>query len=418
MATDMSKGYEIPFKEKLKCSICRDRIKDARSLPCGHTYCSDCLKRSADATYPRGSIDCSECKKKFQLDYSGAEGLPRCFATNILVEDINETFGGVGGATASSRGGSTTSSGGDDQLSLGKHRFEVEKIFSCPICLDLMRDARYLPCGHSYCRECLKQCLEVRSRRSNGIACGKCQKDHRLPDGGIDALPVAYRINNIVAEIRSNDTGGDVPKASSSSKTSHYKNSQPCHSSDTRSRPDVEDVDEAKKMAQAQVGNHSHQSPGTRSRPDMEDVEEAKKRAQTQASTNCSRQQPGTKSEPTMGAQAGYTRVRTPYSYRPGTTYTTTTTPRSDPTIEIMVRDFNGKTHIVRVRPTDTVKYLKSKIEEKVKVSPSQQQLTFQGKTLMNDAKVSSCGLQNLSTVQMQGRLMGGKDYMHRAGFV
>ncbi|XP_041452988.1 uncharacterized protein LOC121406044 [Lytechinus variegatus] len=118
-------------------------------------------------------------------------------------------------------------------------------------------------------------------------------------------------------------------------------------------------------------------------------------------------------------ATSGHTRVHIPYNHHFGTTNTTTTTPRSDPTIEIMVGDFNGKTHIVRVRPTDTVNYLKSKIEEKLKVAPSQQQLTFQGKPLMNDAStVSSCGLHNLSTVQLQGRLRGGKDYMHRAGFV
>nr|XP_054754207.1 uncharacterized protein LOC129260204 [Lytechinus pictus] len=91
----------------------------------------------------------------------------------------------------------------------------------------------------------------------------------------------------------------------------------------------------------------------------------------------------------------------------------------STTTIEIMVGDFNGKTHIVRARPTDTVRDLKCKIKDKVGVTPSQKQLTFQGRPLMNDAStVSSCGLQNLSTVQLQGRLVGGKDYMHRAGFV
>ncbi|XP_041461995.1 uncharacterized protein LOC121413272 isoform X4 [Lytechinus variegatus] len=125
------------------------------------------------------------------------------------------------------------------------------------------------------------------------------------------------------------------------------------------------------------------------------------------------------KSTRDIDSTPGHTRVRTPYNHHSGTTYTTTPTPRSDPTIEIMVGDFNGKTHIVRVRPTDTVNNLKSKIEEKLKVAPSQQQLTFQGRPLNNDAStVTSCGLQNLSTVQLQGRLRGGKDYMHRAGFV
>ena len=66
-----------------------------------------------------------------------------------------------------------------------------------------MRDARYLPCGHSFCRECLK--MQPRTT-PGGIKCSKCQKVHNLPAQGIDGLPVAYRINSIVAEIRSNDS--------------------------------------------------------------------------------------------------------------------------------------------------------------------------------------------------------------------
>nr|XP_054754209.1 uncharacterized protein LOC129260206 [Lytechinus pictus] len=87
------------------------------------------------------------------------------------------------------------------------------------------------------------------------------------------------------------------------------------------------------------------------------------------------------KSTRDIDSTSGHTRVRAPYNHHSGTTYTTTTTPRSDPTIEIMVGDFNGKTHIVRARPTDTVRDLKCKIKDKVGVTPSQQQLTFQRET-------------------------------------
>ncbi|XP_041480132.1 lisH domain-containing protein C1711.05-like [Lytechinus variegatus] len=125
------------------------------------------------------------------------------------------------------------------------------------------------------------------------------------------------------------------------------------------------------------------------------------------------------KSTRDIDSTSGHTRVRTPYNHRSGTTNTTTTTPRSDPTIEIRVEDFCGKTHIVRVRPTDTVRDLKCKIKDKVRVAPSQQQLTFQGRPLTNDAStVTSCGLENSSTVHLLGRMLGGKDNMHRVGFV
>ncbi|XP_011671079.1 uncharacterized protein LOC105441566 [Strongylocentrotus purpuratus] len=227
----MSNGYRIPFEEMLKCSACQGRIKDTRSLPCGHTFCSDCLARSANATYPRGSIQCAECKKTSQLPFGGAEGLPRCFAINSLLDDINETFGG------------------GDSATIGRHGFQVKETFSCAFCLNLMRDARYLPCGHSFCAECLK----MQPRTTPRIKCSKCQKDHNLPARGIDGLPVAYRINSIVVEIRSNDNEPNNESKASSSKNRRHQPPHPHRSPDTNSRPLTEDVGEAKKKAQTQV---------------------------------------------------------------------------------------------------------------------------------------------------------------------
>ncbi|XP_003728887.1 uncharacterized protein LOC100893496 [Strongylocentrotus purpuratus] len=225
----MSNGYRIPFEEMLKCSVCQGRIKDARSLPCGHTYCKDCLTRSANATYPPGGIQCAECQNRYQLPFGGAEGLPRCFAINSLLDDINETFGG------------------GDSATLGRHGFQVKETFSCAFCLNLMRDARYLPCGHSFCRECLK----MQPRTTPCIKCSKCLKDHNIPARGIDGLPVAYRINSIVAEIRSNDNETSDESQASSSQNRRHQPPHPHRSPDTNSRSLMEDVDEAKRRAQA-----------------------------------------------------------------------------------------------------------------------------------------------------------------------
>eukprot|EP00057_Strongylocentrotus_purpuratus_P004532 XP_003728886.1 PREDICTED: uncharacterized protein LOC100893426 [Strongylocentrotus purpuratus] len=239
----MSNGYRVPFDKMLKCSICQGRIKDTRSLPCGHTYCKDCLTRSANATFPRGSIQCAECKKTSQLPFGGAEGLPRCFAINSLVDDINETFGGS--ATSSRR--SSTSSDRGEELSLGRHGFQARETFTCSFCLNLMRDACYLPCGHSFCREC----LTMQPRTTPGIKCIKCLKDHNLPARGIVGLPVAYRINSIVAEIKSNDSETSGESQTRSSQNRRHQPPHPHRSPDTHSRPLMEDVDEAKRRAQA-----------------------------------------------------------------------------------------------------------------------------------------------------------------------
>ncbi|XP_030836413.1 uncharacterized protein LOC115922200 [Strongylocentrotus purpuratus] len=229
----MSDGYRIPFEEMLKCSICQGRIKDARSLPCGHTYCKDCLTRSANATYPPGGIQCAECKNRYQLPSGVAKDLPRCFAINSLLDDINETFGE------------------GDSATLGRHGFQVKETFFCAFCLNMMRHARYLPCGHSFCRECLK----MQPRTTPGIKCSKCQKDHNLPAQGIDGLPVAYRIESIVAEIRSNESETSDESQTRSSQERRQQPPHPHRSPDTHSRPLMEDVDDAKRRAQAQAGN-------------------------------------------------------------------------------------------------------------------------------------------------------------------
>lgn len=83
--------------------------------------------------------------------------------------------------------------------------------------------------------------------------------------------------------------------------------------------------------------------------------------------------------------------------------------------IQIQVLHYDCKTHMVRVRPTDTVKDLKVKIQEKVKIAPPQQWLQFQGRVL-NDNSTSNLqyhGLQDLSTVHLHGRLRGGSLFQY-----
>lgn len=78
--------------------------------------------------------------------------------------------------------------------------------------------------------------------------------------------------------------------------------------------------------------------------------------------------------------------------------------------IQIQVLNYDSKTHIVRVRPTDTVEDLKIKIQEEVKIAPPQQMLLFKGR-ILDDKSTSNLechGLQDLSTVHLHCRLRGG----------
>ena len=75
---------------------------------------------------------------------------------------------------------------------------KVASHLTCPVCYELYKKPKYLPCYHSYCEECL---VKLQKPDSDSITCPECRKTSVIPSGGIRQLPNNFFINRIVDEV-------------------------------------------------------------------------------------------------------------------------------------------------------------------------------------------------------------------------
>ncbi|UJR15703.1 hypothetical protein I4U23_002636 [Adineta vaga] len=64
---------------------------------------------------------------------------------------------------------------------------QMERLTTCPVCLDKFRTPKVLPCMHTFClTPCLTNLVDPRAR---SLRCPECRRDHPIPPGGVQGFP-------------------------------------------------------------------------------------------------------------------------------------------------------------------------------------------------------------------------------------
>ena len=74
----------------------------------------------------------------------------------------------------------------------------LAKMLECPVCFEKMCQPKLLPCGHTFCIDCLNQ-IAQNNRQRNKIDCPNCRKSHNLPENGVNGFNNNYTLLELIS---------------------------------------------------------------------------------------------------------------------------------------------------------------------------------------------------------------------------
>ena len=94
----------------------------------------------------------------------------------------------------------------------------LKKEAECPLCLDIVKNPKTLPCLHSFCLECLDKLGNfARTQLQTTIKCPICQTSFPIPDTDTFAnLPSSFHLNRLVDVLALQDSSEQTQKCNSS----------------------------------------------------------------------------------------------------------------------------------------------------------------------------------------------------------
>ncbi|XP_068700815.1 E3 ubiquitin-protein ligase TRIM71-like [Montipora capricornis] len=83
-------------------------------------------------------------------------------------------------------------------MDIPKLLFNLREEASCPVCKDILKDPRYLPCLHSFCLHCLSNWHRASGAQVD-LSCPKCQGRSRVPTSGdLKDLPTSFFLSGFI----------------------------------------------------------------------------------------------------------------------------------------------------------------------------------------------------------------------------